>query len=596
MIVCLALLLVTAFITVDAYAAKHGAGAIKSAAPCKEPGQNAENLIEVVYLDEFNDVLQVLEGFDVIKAGGGDVEIHNLPISNKSGNAKCCGSDATPVTPCYIGPAGSTYTVPGSVTGCGDRQLPGAGTPGRVEFISDTYVIEPGDAPVLDDDGKIRWSDLCTAGTSGCSFAEQIATAGASTSVCVQDANLCDTESCQDTNDDQIPDACLGTPITCNDDNECTTDTCNDATGCVYTPIVCNDSNACTADACDPATGCTHSAISCDDSNACTADACDPATGCTHSAISCNDSNACTADACDPATGCTHSAISCNDSNACTTDTCVPATGCVYTPDVVCNDGNACTTDACVPATGCVYTADVVCNDNSVCTTDTCDPATGCVYTDITCDDGDICTDDTCDPSTGCVYTPDPTNDPSCSKEAICRTPGFWKTHAGTEKNGSMNVTQAVINACGGCLDVCGTAITNTDKLSFNSALEAMCDYPNQPIFHLTAMALNCCISGFGSDCSGGDPYLSQLFADANSSCESGGSYRKGEVDDWNNGLSGNNCHDRELCNEEFGVCFMGGPAGSPKACQAASNNKCTVFGAKNGGICSGTLGDSCED
>ena len=548
MIVCLALLLVTAFITVDAYAAKHGAGAIKSAAPCKEPGQNAENLIEVVYLDEFGDVLQVLEGFDVIKAGGGDVEIRNLPISNKSGNAKCCGSDATPVTPCYIGPAGSTLAVPGSVTGCGNLTLPGAGTPGRVEFISDTYVIEPGDAPVLDDDGKIRWNDLCTAGASGCSFAEQIATAGASTSVCVQDANLCDTESCQDTNDDQIPDACLGTPITCNDADACTTDTCNDASGCVYTPI------------------------------------------------SCDDSNACTADACDPASGCTHSAISCNDSNACTTDTCVPATGCVYTPDVVCNDGNACTTDACVPATGCVYTADVVCNDNSVCTTDTCDPATGCVYTDITCDDGDICTDDTCDPATGCVYTPDPTNDPSCAEGCLTRTPGFWCTHDA--------VTKQYLN-----IEVCGTTLNNVNAGNTHSTIEAMGGLGNDNkklnspqllmlIRQCSAAALNfkATLEG-GGNCSNEDVMdsgetIAEVFDACCDSC-SVCTGQEGDISacnnklDWFNNLNGDydtlNCDTMDTESLTYSIfCPSLGANGyaptSDKPCQNAKNNGFVVY------------------
>jgi len=177
-------------------------------------------------------------------------------------------------------------------------------------------------------------------------------------------------------------------------------------------------------------------------------------------------------------------------------------------------------------------------------------------------------------------------------------------THAGTETQGkgqvAVNVTMAVIDACDGtidgigCLEVCGTDIRDTNLCSTDSALEAMCDSPGKPIFHLTAMALNCCISGFGSDCAG-DSYLSQLFADANNACAIGESYRVDEVDCWNNGgmwsasegcQTGleNNCHDRELCNEEFGVCFDGGPAGSSKLCNQAKKNNCSV--SADGGSC----------
>jgi hypothetical protein len=171
-------------------------------------------------------------------------------------------------------------------------------------------------------------------------------------------------------------------------------------------------------------------------------------------------------------------------------------------------------------------------------------------------------------------------------------------------KTGSQNITKQVINACGGCLDVCGMDITDNKTMSYDSALEAMCDNPGKPIFHLTAMALNCCISGFRPNCSGGDSYLSQLFADANDSCAMGGDYRKDEVDCWNNGgmwseSEGcqmgleNNCHDRDLCNEDLGLCFdEGKPAGSAKACTAAKKNNCSVFG---GGCTSGAVGGSCD-
>jgi hypothetical protein len=182
--------------------------------------------------------------------------------------------------------------------------------------------------------------------------------------------------------------------------------------------------------------------------------------------------------------------------------------------------------------------------------------------------------------------------------------------------------------------------------MSYDSAIEAMCDNPGDPIFHLTAMALNCCISGFGPDCSGGgvDDYLSNLFAQANASCAIGGSDRANEVDCWNNGgvfhantdfcqtgtcepvpsigvtqidriipidggipcndkticpvetacvpLPGN-CHSMDLCNEDLGLCFdESKPAGSSKACKDAKKNACNVFD----GVCTnGSIGGSCD-
>ncbi len=208
--------------------------------------------------------------------------------------------------------------------------------------------------------------------------------------------------------------------------------------------------------------------------------------------------------------------LTCNDNNACTTDTCDPAIGCVFTPNPPCNDNNACTTDTCDPAIGCVFTPNPPCNDNNACTTDTCDPAIGCVYTpNPPCNDNNPCTDDTCDPAIGCVFTPNN----ACVTNEICRTPGFWGTHAcpepgvlpGTEctlagsvceKANSQNITQIVLNdftgTCGPLL-ICGNDITNT-CLNDQSAVEAICvavkgDSTLQVARQLTAAALNCILS-----------------------------------------------------------------------------------------------------
>jgi hypothetical protein len=243
-----------------------------------------------------------------------------------------------------------------------------------------------------------------------------------------------------------------------------------------------------------------------------------------------------------------------------------------------------------------------------------------------------------------CV-TNDP-NHPECGTlQAICRTPGFWKNRGcGTTglplngpcegKDGAQNITQQVINACGGCLEVCGISIKNTALNSYDSAIEAMCDNPGKPIFHLTAMALNCCISGFGPNCVNAPGDLKMLFDNANSACAAGRTDFKDEVDCWNNGghyedgkcwygrckdsttycnnLDAptdtcicerfDNCHDMDLCNEELdcnsqtlGVqpcCFdESKAAGSSKACTAAKskNNTCSVFW---NGSCNSQLGD----
>ena len=142
-----------------------------------------------------------------------------------------------------------------------------------------------------------------------------------------------------------------------------------------------------------------------------------------------------------------------------------------------------------------------VCDDDNVCTDDACVPATGdCSYTPKPpefCDDNDPCTEDVCDPQDGCVSTPADPPPAECA-EAICRTPGFWGTHAGTEKspgNGqpAVNITEAVIDCADGNCDnhtasdfllICGERIDSpdsnpadgtTDTDDAASSTEAMC-------------------------------------------------------------------------------------------------------------------------
>ena len=395
----------------------------------------------------------------------------------------------------------------------------------------------------------------------------------------------------------------------------------------------CDDGNVCNGlETCNPDTAqCgPGSPLNCNDGNACTADSCDPTSGCVNTPQPpsfCDDGNACTDDVCDPASGCVNTPKPpdfCNDNNVCTTDICVPATGCVNTPQPpsFCDDNNECTDDRCDPISGCVNTPQPpdTCDDDNVCTIDTCDPATGCVNTPQppdTCDDNNPCTEDICDPVDGCVSTPFDPLPPGCG-DAICRTPGFWGTHAGTEKKTGDNITEAVIDcADGNCDDhtandfllICGEKIDSpdsnpadgtTDTDDAASSTEAMCvpvkgDSTLQLARQLTAAALNCIVSGGGADCSGTGIY-STAFTDCNAKCASGTATQSeltaciSELDCLNNGntfLNGacspgapGNCHERLLVNEDLGLDFdPPGPAGSSNACKAATNSDCTVVG-----------------
>lgn len=208
----------------------------------------------------------------------------------------------------------------------------------------------------------------------------------------------------------------------------------------------------------------------------------------------------------------------------------------------------------------------------------------------------------------------------------ICRTAGFWGLHAGTEKNNSQNVTQAVIDAAPAGLMVCGEMVDNTDLDRFGSALEATCLSVQgaqvlQLARQLTAAALNCVISGSPMDCDGTS--IAGLFSDCNAACATGTdpdeiAYCETAIDCWNNGgdllpsgmcqlgvcahdgspceenencgydLEGteiecvpftDTCHDQPLVNEDLGLDFEPpGAAGSSRACNAAIRNDCTFF------------------
>ena len=175
-----------------------------------------------------------------------------------------------------------------------------------------------------------------------------------------------------------------------------------------------------------------------------------------------------------------------------------------------------------------------------------------------------------------------------------CRTPGFWKAHAGTEKEGrSTNLTQAVIDFNGGSLgEICGVEITDTTTYNYvgtgigtsngyESAVEGMCVHPKTLIIRqlqrqLIAASINCVVSGGTETCTG--LAVSDDWKDANAACVA----EADDMSDWvdvidsfNNGLyPGSGCME----NIEDSIVFEGmdripGPAGSSNACNAATTN-----------------------
>jgi hypothetical protein len=187
-----------------------------------------------------------------------------------------------------------------------------------------------------------------------------------------------------------------------------------------------------------------------------------------------------------------------------------------------------------------------------------------------------------------------------------CRTPGYWATHAcpceGTntgapapsqfcEKSGAINATQIVIDAAGGCIEVCGEQITNTCLDSADSAVEGMCIAvtgvsERQLARQLIAAALNCVISGGGPTCSGIS--IGPVFAICNLVCEgTSDAFTVQEcidqIDAFNNGLL-SDCHERSICNPDVpgleAICNdePPNPAGSPNECKLAKKNDCTVI------------------
>jgi hypothetical protein len=331
--------------------------------------------------------------------------------------------------------------------------------------------------------------------------------------------------------------------------------------------------------------------------------------------------------------------LDCTTADLCDVESCDATLGCQAVPVVCTQDDNLCNDEACDPADGICKSGptDTCPDDGDLCTSpEECVPATGlCAPTgsDVVCSDP---TCELCDPTTG-VCAPRVPLPAECEEnEEICRTPGFWGTHGGTEKEGhSTNITLAVLGAYCGTLEICGTPVTNTDECSVESALEAICVSPKgnsclQLGRQLTAAALNCAITkstnsdtgacqfpdceatpgGVGAACEGLS--IGAIFAACNEECgEEPCSVTAavdlddnpdtpdvtvnciGALDCFNNGLTIDTatgectdtlsgCHERELC----GDFQPPGAAGSPGECSDSRKNCVSIFGAT----------DQCDD
>jgi hypothetical protein len=213
----------------------------------------------------------------------------------------------------------------------------------------------------------------------------------------------------------------------------------------------------------------------------------------------------------------------------------------------------------------------------------------------------------------------------------ICRGPGFWANHSSTEKD-RADLGQSVIDD-GGSLEVCGQIISDSDGTgNLNSLLEALCvktkGFKERQLYRqLVTTALNCSISE-GATCDEiVDPFIDVSFSDCSALCggtpvpegptlaecrsqlacfNKGGRLVEGvcalgtcetDTEIVCGAASGpcpliadvaqpcipfeGNCKDAELCSTDFEsdaqICPESTPASSPKICQTARKNQCTI-------------------
>jgi len=203
----------------------------------------------------------------------------------------------------------------------------------------------------------------------------------------------------------------------------------------------------------------------------------------------------------------------------------------------------------------------------------------------------------------------------------ICRSPGFWQTHGGTEK-GAPNIVQALIDEAGGCIEICGEVIETTSIDDADSALEGLCVSPKSgPQIQLArlelAAALSCVISTGHAACLEGSDYCNEACADgvkdsddtlcqAYLSCTTKGGvldfsslgcwlgYCSDTYEPCGTGVPPcplfgedcvpypDNCASAPLLNGDLGLDFDPDPiASSSKACNSATKTSCAIVGPK---------------
>jgi len=162
----------------------------------------------------------------------------------------------------------------------------------------------------------------------------------------------------------------------------------------------------------------------------------------------------------------------------------------------------------------------------------------------------------------------------------VCRTPGFWGTHAeaNPKKPNSQDITGFFLAQPPQPFVVCGVTLTNTDVGVPGSAQEALCvavqgDLQLQLARQLTAAQLNCRVESCPQD-------VLTLLDNCEATCVAHNSQDDigscvEQLDLFNNGNfnDATGCHDRTIPGFE-----PPGPAGSSSDCNAAIQNSCTIF------------------
>src|SRR3990172_9256800 len=436
-------------------------------------------------------------------------------------NGNCVANNAANNTPCETDGNECTTDQCNSSGVCQHTNVPNntACTPDTNECTNDVCTSGTCTHP------NVNPNTPCTSDNVFCNGAERCqagsCVVGDGPDPCQEDSLTCTTITCNegtDMCDTAISSqTCLVGGVCFNegDDNpsnecqECVTATSNIAFTDKQDNTACTtDGNECTNDVCTTGT-CTHSSVldntACTpDSEECTNDVCTTGT-CTHPSVPDNtactsDSEECTNDVCTAGT-CTHPSVPDNtactpDSEECTNDVCTAGT---------CTHPNAQDNTACTPA-------------SEECTNDVCTAGT-CTHPNA--QDGAACNDTDGDECTlaGCVAGVCNQEFDQCSVGwEACRNVIFWANHAG-QINGIPNVALSLIqNADGGCIQVCGETIDDTDLKSASSAEEALCtpllvlNKRHVLVRELTAAMLNCLASGQ-------DPYCYELITECDEVC-----------------------------------------------------------------------------